>query len=490
MAGPTRCRRAERLPVGLAIAAGVALRGYSLLRSRSVRLGHPDAVTYVIAARGSLFWNPYRPAGYPLILRALHRTAPRLEAVLVAQHAMGVATALLLQVTARRHLRRRALAIAPAATVLLSGTQLELERSVMSETAYTLTLALALACAERSGAARRCRVWRAAAGAAIGASGTLRSPGILATIPVAAWSASRPGLRPPERVGAATAVLGGAAAVLGPYLAAVHRATGSWSLTRTTRFTLYARVAPLADCARFEPPAGTEALCETTPVSTRPNATAYMFDWQNSPALRLYGVPPYPLESAPHAAYGWEGERPLGRFAAAVLRHQPLDYLRSVAEAAANFARPGAGAPSSLGWTHRRLIAELRNARFEEAADDEVRAYYGGVARWETARPDRLDGFAGRARVEGIPTAALAALALAGWAAAGRGPRRRAIALVGGTTLFMALATSGLLFYDVRYATPLYGPLAAAAAVGADALLDRRPETKRRSGTAAGRRAR
>ena len=41
------------------------------------------------------------------------------------------------------------------------------------------------------------------------------------------------------------------------------------------------------------------------------------------------------------------------------------------------------------------------------------------------------------------------------------------------TTIWMALSNSALLFYDARYTTPLYGPLAAAAALGAERVIDR-----------------
>ncbi len=47
----------------------------------------------------------------------------------------------------------------------------------------------------------------------------------------------------------------------------------------------------------------------------------------------------------------------------------------------------------------------------------------------------------------------------------------RPASLFATTTVGLATANVASLFYDARYATPLYGPLAAGAALGLDRLL-------------------
>lgn len=70
----------RRPPRGLAalVAGGLLVRGWFMVSARPGFLGYPDAVTYVIAAKEELFWSPYRPAGYPLVLRGLRAVHPRL----------------------------------------------------------------------------------------------------------------------------------------------------------------------------------------------------------------------------------------------------------------------------------------------------------------------------------------------------------------------------------------------------------------------------
>ncbi len=120
----------RRPPRGLAalVAGGLLVRGWFMVSARPGFLGYPDAVTYVIAAKEELFWSPYRPAGYPLVLRGLRAVHPRLAVAIGAQHALGVATALMLHAVTARFVRRKELALLPAGVVLLGGTQVALER--------------------------------------------------------------------------------------------------------------------------------------------------------------------------------------------------------------------------------------------------------------------------------------------------------------------------------------------------------------------------
>jgi len=433
-----------------------------MARARRVPLmGYPDAVTYVMAARGSLHWNPYRPVGYPVLLRALHRVDRRASAVLATQHALGIATAGLLYCTTARFARCRSVALLPAATVLFGGSQVLLERSMMAEAPYTFLLAGSLYCSGRSVDSAKPCAWAAASGLGLGLSSTLRSNGVLAVPILTAWTTRAIGIR----AGATLAL--SALGVLLAYVSRAHAATGHRNLTRANAFTLYARLAPLAHAQSV--PDDLAVLREDTPPEKRGNATWYMFD-ATSPARRRYGELPWPLVDSPHEAYSFQGDAPLGRFALAVLKAQPRDYLRSIAVGMVNHVRPYTGPPHAMGWDHDKLMRELSNEAFEQAAHPEMEAYFTDVDETAWARELNAERYARRAKLEGPPTAALTALMLAGLVRSAERERHGA-SLFAVTTLGLATLNVASLFYDVRYVTPLYGPLAAGAALGLDRIL-------------------
>ncbi len=464
---------ARRVALGL-FAGGAIVRGWFMACDRPGFVGYPDARTFIIAADRSLFGHPCRPAGYPLFLRVVRRCDGRLSVTTAAQHGLGLLTASALYFATAPFLARRWLGLLPASVVLLGGTQLCLEHSVMSEAPYTALLCGALLCATRSIGAKREPAWLAACGCALGASATLRSSGVMSLPPLMLWTVSRPGCSPGRTLGATAALAAGAALALSIYTTAHHAQTGCWSLIRTQGFTLYARMAPIANPRRFSAPPGTEALCESSEPAGRPNPTWYMFAWPEAPALALFGPPPYPRDGTQRAGYDWPADRLLLSFARRVLRRQPGSYLASVGWSLANYVRPHTGPPSAIGWDHRTLIAELHNDEFEQAARNDIASYYDTGRGSLSVRRGRLDGYARAARLEGGPTGLLAALSVAGWI--GRtGPERRGASLFAGTSLSMAASLAALLFYDARYATPLYGPLTAAAALGVDRLLGVKP---------------
>jgi hypothetical protein len=344
-----------------------------------------------------------------------------------------------------------------------------LEHSVLSDAPYTFLLAAVLYAGVRSLSGRRELWWLALAGLALGASVTLRTVGLFLIPILAAWSLTLPGLDSSRRLTRAVAVLGPAAALLIAYLIPQRARTGRWSLTRSQNFALYARMAPIADCTRFTPPAGTAGLCEQTEPQLRENANWYVFDLR-SPALQLYGVPPYPTERVEPDAYRWPGEDPTGRFARAVLRHQPVGYLATVFEGLANYVAPRAGRRSVFEYDQGLLIRELHNEHFEQAAIPDIMACYQTGPGYLRRRVDALEGYGRTARIEGPLTGILATLMLAG-VCLSDGPARSAASLYAVTATSLAVLPVALLFYDVRYAVPMNVPLAAAAAIGIDRLL-------------------
>jgi len=461
--------------------AGAGLRAWFMWSYRPAFVGYPDARAYILAARGPLYWNPYKPVGYPLFLRGLRAIDGRLSVTVAAQHALGLASGGVAYAMTARVLRRRGLALLPAAVVLLGGSQVFLEHAILSDAPYTFLLTIVLYCGVRGLAGGSDLRWLAGAGLALAASVTMRTVGVFLIPVVAGWAAGSATADTSAGSRRAGALLLCSAAPLAGYLVAQHSVTGSWGLTRSTNFALYARLAPLADCSRLKPPPGTEGLCEQSAPRSRPNANWYIFDL-DSPAIRHYGVPPWPLERVPPAAYRWPGNEPTGRFARAVLRAQPLDYLASVLEGLANYVRPRAGRPSVFEYDQRKLIAELHNERFEAAAGPDIASYYTSSGRYLRRNVRALESFGRAARTEGPLTAVLAIGAAAGVLLA-RGTTARAACLFASSALSLAAAPVALLFYDVRYAAPMAVPLTAAAAIGLDRLCDR---SARRSSPLAG----
>jgi hypothetical protein len=452
----------------LVVAAAIRIAFVAAYRPAFV--GYPDARAYLVAAHDSLYFNQFKTVGYPLFLQLLHAIDPRLTFVTVVQHLLGMATAVVLFAVTVKRVTRPWLALPPAAVVLFGGSQVFLEHSVMSDAPFTFVLALALYAALRGLDGPRRLWWLAATGILLAAGTTLRTVGVVLIPLVALWAASRPQVSWQGRAISAATVLAAAAVTLAAYLIPQHAQTGSWGLTRTGALTLYARVAPLADCTRFTPPRGTEGLCEHSRPRDRLNANWYLFS-PNPPPYRLYGVPPHPLTDVPAADYRWTGDEPVGRFAKAVLRHQPLDYLASVVEGMANYVVPRTGRRSVFEFDHETLVRELHNERHEREALRDITAYYATGDGYTRRHVKALDRYGNLFETEGVPIALLTLLALAGWALA-RGPSRDAAAICAASGFALALVPIATVFYDERYATPVVAALACAGAIGADRLAD------------------
>lgn len=438
---------------------------------RPAFLGYPDALGYVDAAGLAhsrlVFWNPYRPAGYPIFLSWLHAIDSRLAFAIGVQHLMGLAVALLLYLTVARFARRRWVGLLPAAVVALSGSELYLEHAALSETLYTFLVVAAMWCAARSydsGDIRQVR-WLAAAGLLIGACGPVRPVGVLLVPVLIGWAAAtRSGGGWRYRLRGAAIVGVGVAVTLGSYLVIQYADTGTWGLTRTTGETLYARAAIFADCSDFTPPTGTRGLCQPSSAS-RYGATWYMFS-SSSPAQRIFGAPPDPRA---RGDYNWPADSKLEAFALAAITHQPWQYAWTTIQGLVKYVDPTLGTDTMLEWSHSSLISELRNRQIEAQAAPLLAVYSPGEPVVHHSMR-ALDDYAQAARVEGPVTAALLILMLAGFVLA-RNRRRAALGLLGWTTTVMLLAPVALLFYGARYATPAYGPLAAAAALGLDEVI-------------------
>jgi hypothetical protein len=456
--------RGERIALGVLVAvlaAGAALRLWLMLSFRPALIGYADSFAYITMAKAEVFSDPMRPAGYSLFLRTLHELNPNLAFTILAQHGLGLASALLLYLAARRLEVPRWWSLLPAAVVALSGPQILIEHAPLTESVFVLLQSGALYCAARA-AGERDWAWALGAGVLAGAGVTVRALGILLVVALALCLALLPSTGWRRRLARAAATLAAALVVVGAYVVAQERETGFTGITQAGSWNLYGRAAPFADCDRFDPPAGTRRLCEDKPEDRRPGPNQYIFDPARSPAIRAFGTP--------FEATQEESDR-VAAFARAALVHQPFDWLdHALTEDLPRYVssdrsmRHGAGL--SFDGLQDNLISGFQAG--ETAAV--ITMYYSTAGEYRNDR--RFDAFLDyerATRVTGVLFVILALVAIAGAFAARRDLQRGAL-LFGVVTLVSILGPPLTLFYDARYAIPAFGPLAAAAAVGGAAL--------------------
>ena len=462
--------------LGALLLIGIGLRAWLVYQYAPGFVGYDDSRGYLATLIApNLYWQPVRPAGYPIFLLLARELSSHLRSAVVVQHALGVATAILLYLAVARVARQRWVALLPAVVVLLGGSQIYLEHAIVTESVFAFLVALALWLSVRSIDSARRPMWLIPAGAAIGAAITLRSVGFTLVPALLVWAvvARSPSIR--SRIAAPLAVSAGLLLTLGPYLLHQHSRTDSWGLTRTTGWTLAARMSTFADCSKFTPPKGAEAMCDDpTPQSQRQNAAAYQFDPAVSPAVRAFGVPQADYQTIDRASLQFKPDGLQRKFALAVLRHQFGDYLLTIVDGLVKYVEPGWGYSRTLEWPQSVLITELHNQGKENVSLAEAAIAYKQPLAFQRRDPTPLDGYVKVANLEGWPTVMLVLLMGAGWVLT-RGVQRTASVLLGLVTLTLLVSPVALLFYGARYATPMYGPLAAAAGLGLDSLLDARP---------------
>ncbi len=471
---PAKRRLLTLIPIPLlaVVVAGLGVRAWFMASYRPGFFGYYDAIGYISAANLELFGTPYRPAGEPLVVRLLRHVSEDLSVTVAAHHLFGVVTAVVLYLALRRAGSGPWLAAFPAGVVLLGGSQIFLEHSVMSEPAFTLLLAGAVYCAFRAREGAHWK-WAASAGMLIGLATTIRAVGLVVLGAFVVWWLIEPGPARRRLTGVAVASVS-CLLLVGLYVGAHAQVTGHWGLTRTQGMTLYARVAGFADCSKFDPPTGLESLCPDGNPSERPPAVDYMYDVELSPALQEFGPPPALEQSGAkdRSDFEWGHDDELGTFARSAILGQPLDYAESVALAMANLV-VRVGPPHVRDWDSDRMVLQMRSQEDEDFAATIFPASYDTPPAYLRRNAGALDAYGRHVRVEGPLSAALLAVFLVG-AVLGRGPKRRAAALFFLVAFSLQLATAATLYYDVRYSTPSFGFLAAAAALAGAALVERR----------------
>jgi hypothetical protein len=459
----------RRVPLVLAVLVlvGIGLRVAVSVLYRPALMNSADSTVYLLMANQDLFIDPVRPAGYSIFLRAMHGIWSDLDFTIVAQHVIGVVTALLLYAAARRLGAPLWAAAAAAAAVLLPLDQIVLEHTLMAESLFTLGLAIVIyACVRTLDESRRLagavttrHLWILAAAIALGLTAWVRVVAAPLIPFLGLWIALAVPGRWRERLGRGALAAVSAAAVLLAYFSLNTSATGHFSLTYASGWGLYSRIAPVAECSEFDPPAGTEALCEETPPADRNGPDFY--GWQpGSPAVQLFGGPPI-------------GDDELLAFARQAITHQPTRYAELVVRDTARYFVPDYRPYPFGGPGYESLDIERRAPPLIEGdVNDGINGYYS---------PETLvieDGVGALGEVQDwlrvqplLMMAALIAGAIG--VALAKGRQRAGLVLLLGAALLLFVIPSATASYSARYAIPAAGPLIAAGALGASLLFAR-----------------
>jgi hypothetical protein len=461
---------ARRVPVSLAVLllGALALRVVLWLLYQPAIMMSLDTIRYIEMAQGDLFMgNSPHPGGYPLFLRALNAISSDVEVTIAVQHLLGIATGLLLYLTTRRIGAPRWVGVMAAAAVLLSLDQIYLEHSLMTETLFAAGIAFVLYASVRAlddprplaGAIATRHAWIAGAGAALGLAAWVRSIGAPLVPFLALWLALAIPGRARARIGRAALGAGAAIAMLLLYFSLNAASTGHFGLTKFDGWALYSRTAQFADCSQFEPPPGTDRLCEATPPDSRPGPDFYT--WQpDSPAHRVFGAPP-------------AGNENLRAFAREVIVHQPRGYADAVLDDFMRYFIPNYPTrPSGSGEGYWLLDVDLCAPILEEWVDDSISTYYGNESLEIHDSINVLGDLQRTLRISHIPL--LIAVVLGGVGVGlGRSRTRASLCLLLGAGLLLLALPSATLLYYARFAVPANGPLIAAGAIGLWLIADR-----------------
>jgi hypothetical protein len=453
---------AARIPMALAVfvVLGIQLRIALWLAYEPATMNLADTLAYVGMADGEMFSDPSRTAGYSMFLRGLHLVSAQLEWTILVQHLLGLATAILFYAAFRRLDAPRWAAAVGAGGVLLSLDQIVLEHTLMAETPFTFLLALALYLGVRTLDEPR-DVWRsittrhawiAAAALTFGLLAWIRPVMVPALPLLVLWFAfATPGTwRVRLARGAVAALAASTALVAYAGIQAAHN--GFFGLTPSSGWAFYARTAPFADCSKFDPPAGTEALCESTPPAERLGPDWYAWE-PGSPAQREFGGQP-------------NGSDELNAFARAAILGQPLDYLEAVGTDSLRYFRPSLGDPPSFSGVGGEVLdIERRSPGVEETVNEEINSYYADERLEIDGSVAQIGKLQDVLRMNPVPMTVVALLSVLALTLA-RGRLRAGLVLMVGTSAALLVIPPATAVWGARYAVPVTGPLVGSAAIG------------------------
>jgi len=286
-----------------------------------VMVGYRPAIFYVDSLASYLLPLPtldpsgQDPIGYDLFLLGPVVKVADLRAVAALQHLLGIGMAVAGYALLRHKGAGRWLAALAVTPVLLDGYQVQIEHNLMADTLFEALLVAALvtlAWPDRPGWAGA-----VAAGLLLGLAATVREVGAVLIAPLVLYALVAGGRW--GRRGALAAVAALAFVVpVAAYVNYYHDVTGKYALSHAGGSALYGRVAVFVDCAGLDLPAQERVLCPPVPRAQRQGPDFWAHDGR-SPFAALQ-------QSAPDRADDLARD-----FALRAIRHQPLDFVASVA---------------------------------------------------------------------------------------------------------------------------------------------------------------
>ncbi|MGH3181085.1 MAG: ArnT family glycosyltransferase [Streptosporangiaceae bacterium] len=458
-----RCRRLLRQhwPLLVVLAYAAALRVVVLLAYRPALI-FPDSERYLQYAQQYIagHWSPdwLRTSGYSLLLIPavlIHN----LIVVPLAQHVLGLATAVLIYAVLVHFGSRRWLAALATVPVLSDPLQLDIEQYVLTDVSATflVTAALVVLVWKRGEIGRVAPV---VAGLLLAAATDIRQSDLIVIIPAAVYivAAVRPWRRLAVR--ASLLIAGFLLPVVG-YLGWFQVARGQFDFVSYNGEFMYGRIAQFIDCTGVPMPAYERHLCPQQPPAQR-NPDFYMWAPQ-SPQVTLKAPP------------GMSKDDIIIDFDRRIIEHEPLTYLKVMAGDVLYSFSPvrGAGPEQYPIWYHQfhpyypvymGAIATLRTA-----------GHTGPTV--EPALADFLSGYGRYFYVPGPLLAAGLALGLAGMAGIGQARRsglRAACLLFTLGTIAAVEPPFVISTFDWRYELPQLSLVPVAAVLGVTALVGRR----------------
>src|SRR5438045_6360816 len=154
-------RSAPLVVLAALVAAGVALRVLLVADYRPAVFANADSARYIHFALEppGLLNDPFGPTGYSAFLRFAHRVSSHIEFTIALQHLLGICAALLLYGAVRRLGAGRWPALIAPAVLLLSGDQVYVEHTLLTEAAFIPLLCAGLYCVARATTSPLRRDW-------------------------------------------------------------------------------------------------------------------------------------------------------------------------------------------------------------------------------------------------------------------------------------------------------------------------------------------
>jgi hypothetical protein len=449
----------ENWPAVTLVVAGLAVRVLA-------QFAYRPAIFYIDTPRYLLNQAPgMDPLGYKAVLRAITAVA-NLDAVIVVQHLLGLAMAVVIYLLLRRRGTGRWLAALAIAPVLLDGYQVQIEQTLMPDVWFEAMIVAGLAILLwRPGTS-----WRraAVAGVVLGTSATIAQVGEALLLPAVIYLlAAGGGWRP--AIGRAAVLCVAFAFPILAYSTGSYLLSGAFQLSHTGVTSFYGRTAAAVNCQTIRLPAAERGMCPTKAEQRQgPDWLEYN---KASPIRPYYDHQPRPLTDSQIADFNHR-----------VVTQQPLRLLAAyghdlVKLFAVSRAQSAGDTPISR-WQFQTAYPYFPPWTSVHVVSGAISRFGGGSpvvwlpgARF--LRAYQLDGGY-------TPGPLLAVFTLAGLAGSAALLRRRiepstrrlglACLLFLGSGVFV-LAVSDLFQFSWRYQLPALVTLAPAGALGISTLL-------------------